>query len=137
MLLHLRARVAEVLGGTQQVMLATCGPGDIQAGVFPCEARGVRLYVLLPRTSDHLFNLEFSPDVVAATHSWLLRGHARVLAAGLPPAGLHLGEFEDGCRSVMVEVTPLRLQIASEAGGPYVETIDVDNEEGDAPPWRS
>ena len=128
MLQHLRTRVAELLAGPHQAMLATCGPGDIQAGLFPCQAQGLRLYLLVPRASDHLFNLEVNPDVVVATHRWQLRGRARILAAEDAQEALHLDEFGDLRWSVLVEVVPLRLQVAAESGGLTVETIDVDGD---------
>jgi hypothetical protein len=132
MLLHLRTRVAETLAETHHALLATCGPADIQAGVYPCEAEGVYLYVLVPRTSDHLYNLEVSPDVVVTTHRWQARGKARVLAPGtapeIGPCSRTLTASIEAEWSVLLEITPTRLQIAAESGGPYVETIDIDSE---------
>jgi hypothetical protein len=128
MLLHLRARVAEIMAETHQALLATCGPADIQAGIYPCEAEGVRLYMLVPRASDHHYNLEMSQDVVVTTHRWQARGKARSLAPEATPRSLRLGASEAVEWSVLLEIVPTRLQIAAESGGPYVETIDVTGE---------
>lgn len=128
MLLHLRTRVAAIMAKSHLAMLATCGPADIQAGVYPCEADGMRLYMLVPRTSDHLYNVEISPDVVVTAHRWQARGKARVLAPEAAPRALLLDAREEAQWSVVLEIVPARLQIAAENDGPYVETIDVDGE---------
>ena len=128
MLLHLRTRVATIMAESHQAILATWGPADIQAGVYPCEAKGLHIYMLVPRTSDHLYNLEISPDVVVTTHRWQARGKARVLAPEIAPRALRLGVREEAQWSVLLEIVPARVQIAAENDGPYVETIDVTEE---------
>ena len=67
MLDHLQRRIVETLAEAHSVTLATYGPASIQAHVFPCEAQSGALYILVPRTSDHLFNIENHPSVVATT----------------------------------------------------------------------
>ena len=81
MLYHLRQRIATTLAPARCATLASHGPAGLQAQLFPCVARDLQLYLLLPSTSDHLLNLESSPSVVVATAEWQVRGRARVLGA--------------------------------------------------------
>ncbi len=55
-------------------VLATSGPAGVQASEFPCEAIDLNLYLLVPQTSDHLFNLEHDSAVTLLTPEWELRG---------------------------------------------------------------
>jgi hypothetical protein len=121
---HIRQRVVEALAGTSTVTLSSYGPAGIQAAVFACEATGVTLYLLVPRTSDHLFNLEHNPNVVATAETWQLRGTARV--AEQRPAGLALLQEPDASWCELVEIQPARLQIGRSEGGGYAETFDID-----------
>ncbi|MHB1413785.1 MAG: hypothetical protein ACYC1C_00905, partial [Chloroflexota bacterium] len=82
MLQKLRQQAREALATARQVVLSTGGPADIQAEVLPCETLGLALYVLVPRTSDLLFNLENHPLVVATADTWQLRGEAHLLPPG-------------------------------------------------------
>jgi hypothetical protein len=121
---HIRQRVAEALVKASTVTLSTYGPADIQAGVFACEAAGVTLYLLVPRTSDHLFNLENNPIVVATTETWQLRGTARVVEQR--PIGLALLDRPDASWCELVEMRPTRMQIRRSEGEGYAETFDID-----------
>jgi hypothetical protein len=121
---HIRQRVVKALARASTVTLSTYGPADIQAGVYACEATDVTLYLLVPRTSDHLFNLEHNPNVVATTESWQLRGTARV--AEQRPVGLALLHGPDADWCELVEIRPTRLQIKRSEGGGYGETFDID-----------
>lgn len=126
MLDHLSRRIAETLVGATDVTLATCGPAYIQAGFVPCAAQGMRLYVLVPRTSDHLFNIENQPAVVAATRLWELRGLAQVIDVAEAPDDLWLLHVPQAKWSSLVQISPTRLQIY--AGHDAAESIDVDAE---------
>jgi hypothetical protein len=121
---HIRKRVVEALARVSTVTLSTYGPADIQAGVFACEAVDLTLYLLVPRTSDHLFNLEHSPGVVATTETWQLRGTARV--AEERPVGLALLQRPDAGWCELIEIRPTRLQIKRSGGAGYAETFDID-----------
>ncbi len=124
MLLHLRSRVVETLASADEAMLSTFGPADLQAAPVACAADGLRLYVLLPLTSDLLFNIESHASVVVSTPIWQLHGSARVLDAAQWPRSARLpASAEDGWRA-LVEICPTRLQILSGPNGP--ETIDID-----------
>src|SRR3712207_6298913 len=79
MLNHLRQRIAETLAPVRSATLATDGPAGLLAHLLPCAASGTLLYLLVPRTSDHLFNLESHPSVVVATLGWQVHGCARFL----------------------------------------------------------
>lgn len=105
------------------------GPAGVQASIIACLVRDDCVYVLVPSTADHLFNLEYDSEVVLTTHLWQLRGAALVLGDA---AGLHGTAPRDVVARArtegyaVVEVFPLRMHI--EAAGPrrYRETIDFD-----------
>jgi len=124
MLSHLRQRVADTLVTAATATLSTYGLAGIQVNVFPCEARELVLYLLVPRTSDHLFNLESNSGVVLWTESWQARG----IGCLVPeiPAGLALLERPDAAWCQVVAVYPSRLQIERSHGSDYAETIDID-----------
>lgn len=130
MLEHLRQRVEDVLGTVEQANLSTSGPAGIQARVFPCEALGMRLYLLVPGTSDHLFNLECAPTAVVSTPEWQLHGHGFILALDQAPPKLALPHSPAAIGCVLIEIRPGRLQINHPQGWGFGETIDID-EPGD------
>jgi hypothetical protein len=125
MLDHLRQRIAETIANTRAVTLATFGPADLQASILPCEASDVRLFVLVPRASDQLFNLESNSIVVATADHWELRGHARVMPPAERPALLALAMSPEARWSEVIEICPERVQIFPELDGSLPETIDV------------
>ena len=124
MLNHLRQRVTETLSAARTATLSTHGAAGIQANVFPCESVGLGLYLLIPRTSDHLFNLEHNPEVVLTTDTWQVRGTACI--APEYPAGLNLLRQLDAAWCEVVVVRPTRLQIAWPGGAGHAETIDIE-----------
>ena len=123
MLNHLRQRVTETLSTARTVTLSTHGAAGIQANVFPCESVDLELYFLIPRTSDHLFNLEHNPEVVVTTETWQVRGVACI--APEHPAGLALRQQPDATWCEVVMVRPTRLQIEWPGGAGHAETIDI------------
>jgi len=125
MLDHLFQRVVECLAQARSVTLATCGPAGLQAGVFSCEARGMRLYLLVPQTSDHLLNLESETFVVATTDTWRVDGRAHRLSSLERPTNLALLYTPDAHWGELVELCPIRLQVLNPSGWGYAETIDV------------
>jgi hypothetical protein len=126
MLNHLRQHIAATLAGARSATLATSGPAGLLAHVLPCAANDIQLYLLLPRTSDHLLNLEHDPTVVVATAEWQLRGRARVVSAMAWPGALALAEAPGARWSVLIEVTPTRVEIAQREGWGAAETIDLE-----------
>jgi hypothetical protein len=123
MLDHLKKRLVDTLAATCSATLATTGPADLQANVFPCEADGDILFALVPRTSDHLLNIENNPAVVVSTEGWQLRGAAEILATC--PPDLALGKREDAPWCSVVRIAPERLHIVPVDGVSYYETIDI------------
>jgi hypothetical protein len=79
MLDKLRDRATQILAETDFCTLATTGPAGIQASMVHCAGRGTTLYVLVPDTSDHLFNLESEPEVAVTAETWHLRGTADIV----------------------------------------------------------
>jgi hypothetical protein len=124
MLNHLRQRATETLSAAQRATLSTHGAAGIQANMFPCESADLALYLLVPRTSDHLFNLEQNPEVVVTTDIWQLRGVAGI--AQECPAGLALLHQPDAAWCEVVMIRPTRLQIAGSGAAGHAETIDID-----------
>jgi hypothetical protein len=124
MLNHLHQRVTETLSTARTATLSTHGAAGIQANMFPCEAVETTLYLLVPRTSDHLFNLEHNPEVVVTTETWQVRGVACIVADY--PAGLALLQQPDAAWCEVVMVRPTRLQIEWPGGAGHAETIDID-----------
>lgn len=124
MLEHLWRRVDEALSKGESATLVTDGPAGLQADELPCAARGRRLYLLAPRTSDQLVNLAASAPVVVTAPGWRLHGRARVLRAIERPGGV-FGAHEAARWSEVVEVTPARLELGPRGGWGYAETIDL------------
>lgn len=125
MLNHLWRRVRETLAQARCVTLATSGPGGLQVGTFPCQAVDTQLYVLVPRTSDHLVNLEDDLGVVVMADTWQLRGQARVLPAAERPDDLALMGVPDARWSELIQVRPTRVELGRRSSWGYSETIDL------------
>ena len=125
MLRELRQRASEALSTARQIVLSAFGPADIQAEPLPCESVGLSLYVLVPRTSDLLFNLESRTLVVATADTWQARGTARLLTSHEYPEGLAIAGTPEASWSEMVEINPTRLQLKPPRGQAQGETIDI------------
>lgn len=121
MLDKLRDRVTQTLAETNWCALATAGPAGLQASMVRCAGRGASLYLLLPDTSDHLFNLETEPEVAVTTETWQLHGTAEIIRDG---TDMFLAEQNPWY--TVIEVTPTRLHILPVEGRAmnYAETID-------------
>jgi hypothetical protein len=125
MLDYARQRAIEALRIPRKAVLATSGPAGVQAGEFPCEAIALELYLLVPRTSDHLFNLEHESTVTLLSAEWDLKGEARIISFGPLPLELDLlsGPGVEWCE--LIRVVPYRIQIRRQQGWGYLETIDI------------
>jgi hypothetical protein len=121
----LKQRACEALSTAQRVILSADGPAGIQAEALICEAVGLVLYVLVPRTSDLLFNLESNALVVATADAWQVRGMARVLAPGVYPNQLAIARTPAAVWSEVIEIQPTRLQLRPPSGQDQEETIDI------------
>ncbi len=127
MLDYARQRAIEVLKVPRRAVLATSGPAGVQAHEFPCEAIELELYLLVPQTSDHLFNLEHVSAVSLLTKKWELKGEAHVVATNTTELQLKILQEPEAVWSVLVRVTPSKLQIRREAGWGNLETIDINS----------
>lgn len=125
MLSQLRQRAREVLSSTHQVVISTDGPAEIQADSLRCEALGLSLYVLVPRASDLLFNLENTSLVVATADTWQARGSAHVLPRAKYPQQLVLYQMPEAAWSELAEIRLTRLQLRRLDGQGAVETLDI------------
>jgi hypothetical protein len=127
MLDYARQRAIQVLKIPRKAVFVTSGPAGVQVSEVPCEAIGLELIVLLPRTSDHLFNLGNDPSVTLLTSVWVLKGKARLILPNelhLEPGLLQAAE-EQGC--VLGQVDPCQVHIRREQGWGFVETIDLNS----------
>jgi len=125
MLDYARQRALEVLKSARTAVLATSGPAGVQAGEFPCEAVGLNLYLLVPQTSDHLFNLEHETTVTLLAAGWELKGKAEIVTPDKADLELYFLHEPGVAWCVLVQVTPLQLQIRREGGWGNIETIDL------------
>ena len=127
MLNKLRAEALALIAGTPDCTLSTIGPAGVQASVVACVVREDCVYVLVPSTVDHLFNLEHELEVVLTSTFWQLRGAA--LALG-PSDGLHgtapsdIGARAKAAGCTLVEVYPFRMHLEPAERRRYRETID-------------
>ena len=126
MLDHLRARIEAALSEPKAVLLITHGPSGLQASRWPCEAQGLRLFVLLPAVSDHLVNVDASgsAEAVVVTDHWRLEG--RAVRCASPSSALALTRRVDMPWSLVVEVRPTRLHLLRPDGWGDGETLTID-----------
>ncbi len=128
MLEHLRQKVTAAISSVSTIMVSTYGPAGIQVENCPCQACGLRLYLLVPRTSELLFNIENHPEVIVTAPGWNLHGAAGVIPPELTTAslaGLRLGRLPEREWCEIVEIRPIRLQIHPADPDQARETIDV------------
>jgi hypothetical protein len=122
---QLRRRATETLEGAREVVVSTWGPADVQVERMACEGVGLALYVLVPRTSDLLFNLENHTSVVVTADTWQARGVARLLAPGSHPDHLALASRPEAIWCQVAEIRPTRLHLYPSDGQASGETIDT------------
>jgi hypothetical protein len=125
MLDYARQRVIEALRIHRKVVLATSGPAGVQVSEFPCEAVELNLLLLMPKTSDHLFNLEYDPTVTLLTDGWELKGKAQVISPNAMDLELDLLRKPGAEWCELVQVIPYRVHIRREEGWGNIETIDL------------
>jgi hypothetical protein len=125
MLDYARQHAMEALGIPHTAILVTNGPAGVQASEFPCEAMGLDLYLLIPRTSDHLFNLEHESTVTLLLVGCELKGKAQIISRGRPDLDLNLLREPEAKWCVLVQVEIARVQIRSQQGWGNIETIDL------------
>ena len=131
MLDYARQHAIEALKIPRKAVLATSGPAGLQASEVPCEAIGLNLYLLVPQTSDHLFNLEPGCSVTLLTAGWELKGEAQIISPNVPDfeSGLLREPGAEWC--VLVRVDPCQIQIRRVGGWGNLETIDLKSHKQD------
>jgi len=127
MLNKLRAEALALIDATPGCTLSTIGPAGVQASVADCVVRENCIYLLVPSTVDHLFNLEHELEVVLTSPLWQLRGAALALGPaqalrGTVPADLSAQAEHTG--HTLIEVFPLRMHLEPAGRRRYRETID-------------
>lgn len=128
MLDYARQRAIEALRNHRKAVLATSGPAGLRASEFLCEAIDLDLYLLVPRTSDHLFNLEHDSTVTLLTASWELKGEAHIFSPDTSILELNLLREPAAKWSALVRVDPCQMQIRKEDGWGNLETIDLSSD---------
>jgi hypothetical protein len=116
MLDYARQHAIEALKIPRKAVLATIGPAGLQASEVPCEAIGLNLYLLVPGTSDHLFNLEYGSSVTVLTAGWELKGEAQVIFPNASDLELDLLREPGAEWCVLVRVNPCQIQIRRVGG---------------------
>ena len=86
---------------------------------------GLALYVLVPRTSDLLFNLESNKLVVATAETWQARGLTHLLRPGQCPEQLAIARTPEAAWCEVAEIRPTWLQLRPANGQGQAETIDI------------
>ena len=125
MLDYARQRAIEILKIPRSAVLATNGPAGVQISEFPCEALDLELYLLVPQTSDHLFNLEHVSTVSLLTDIWDLKGEAQTLSPNSTNLKLDILREPQAQWSVLVRVCAIKLQIRNGEGWGNLETLDI------------
>ncbi len=125
MLDYARQRAIEALMIPRTAVLVTSGPAGVQASEVPCEAISLDLFLLVPQTSDQLFNLEHNSNVTLLTAGWQMKGEAQVISPNAPGPGLDLLREPGAEWCVLVRVIPCQVQIRREGGWGNLETIDL------------
>jgi len=115
----------QILKIPHSAVLATVGNAGVQVSEFPCEAVDLDMYLALPRTSDHLFNLEQDCRVALHTEQWELTGNGRVLGPKEKRPEIDLVHETKASWYVLVKVVPNRIQVLRPDGWGAAETIDL------------
>ena len=126
MLDYARQRAIEALSIPRRAILATSGPAGLQIGEFRCEAAGLDLYLLVPNTSDHLFNMEQDASVILWTDEWELKGKAQVISLNASDFELELLREPGAGWCELLRVEPCRMQVHRQGSWGILETIDLE-----------
>ncbi len=125
MLDYVRQRAIRALKFSRRAVLVTSGPAGVQASEFACEPIELELYLLVPKTSDHLFNLEHVSAVNVLSDRWEMKGVAQIISHHPTDLDLQILGQPEAEWSVLVRVSPCKLQIRREEGWGNLETIDI------------
>ncbi len=122
---YARQRAREALRIPHKAVLATNGPAGLQAGEFSCEAIDLEIFLLVPTTSDHLFNLEHDSNVTLLTAEWEMKGNAKIVSSEPFNRKLDLLLDPNAKWCALVKVDPCMMQIRRKKGWGNLETIDL------------
>lgn len=125
MLSYTRRRAADILKNTRKAVLPTAGPSGVRASEFPCEAVELDLYLLLPQTSDHLFNLEQDDRVALHADDWEVSGKGRMLSQDEEWPQLSLLPKTGTEWYALVKVVPDQVHVLRSEGWGPAETLDL------------
>jgi hypothetical protein len=127
MLNQLRAEALALIANTPNCILSTIGPAGVQASAVTCVIHAGCVYVLVPSTLDHLFNIEHELEVVLTSAIWQLRGAALAIGESTELHGTAPNAIQACARAsgtTLVEIFPLRMHLEPEGRRRYRETID-------------
>ena len=119
MLDRLRDQAFHALAATSHCTLSTAGPAGLCASTVALAVRSSRLYVLIPNTSDHLFNLEQENVVALTAEAWELTGQATSIAASESPFTPQQTTW-----AVAFQITPQRMHLPPDDEDHTHRTID-------------
>ena len=121
MLDKLRDQALNTLAAGSDCTLSSSGPAGLQASLIPYRVADHKIYILIPITSDHLFNLETEPRVILTTPEWQLIGAAAMIEP--TPSLLALFTLPETRWRQWVEITPQRVQLEPGQAQPRI-TVD-------------
>jgi hypothetical protein len=127
MLKELRSEALALIAARPYCTLSTTGPAGVQASLVECLVREDCVYVLVPSTVDHLFNIQYEQEVVLTSSFWQLRGAALSLSDVSGRQGTAPADISAHARAVgytLLEVFPLRMHLEPAGRRRYRETID-------------
>lgn len=119
MLDKLRSQAFQKLAATTHCTLSTAGPAGLCASHVALVVAAEQIYILIPNTSDHLFNLEEDPAVALTAETWQLAGNAELTAAGESPFSPQQTAW-----SVVFRVTPQHMHLAPDDEEHTPRTVD-------------
>ena len=125
MINYARERAIEIMKTACTAVLATTGLNGVKASEFPCEAIDLELYLLVPGTSDHLFNLEQDKRVALHSRQYEITGEALILSPDEEWPQLSRFLKIEKPWYVLVKIIPDKIQILRHEGWGYCETIDL------------
>lgn len=120
---YARQRAEQIMTFTRRVILITNGPAGVQASECACEICGLVIYLLVPRTSDHLFNLETEPGVILLAGRWMAKGKAVLVWSA--PRDLEIMKTTGAEWCQLVLLRPDEIQILRLDGWGSIESIDL------------
>ena len=125
MINYAREKAIKIMENSKSAIMATTGPSGLQIGELPCEAAELTIYFLIPRTSDHLFNLEQNSQVVLHTDQWELTGQGEIIPDAKKWPNISLVTPGSAMWYVLVKVIPSKIQVLRHGEWGPSETIDL------------